>query len=137
MRKTFTTVAFAALLGTLAVSCQKENIIKESTIFEDNNAVYTVNFSIDGVMHQISLIGDDAWHDFLNYILDLAEEGHSVSFQNEEAASRTIAAKETVTYTTSNRDDAYRWTYKMAQEGYLTTVIYDKVKHIYYCEAIR
>lgn len=42
MRKTFTTIALFAVLGTLAVSCQKENIIDETNIVAENGTVYTV-----------------------------------------------------------------------------------------------
>lgn len=42
MRKTFTTIAFAALLGTLAVSCQKETIINKASIVSENSLEYTV-----------------------------------------------------------------------------------------------
>lgn len=137
MRKTFTTVAFAALLGTLAVSCQKENILNEPTTIEQNSSIYMVRYSIDGVMHQLTLSGDDAWHDFLNYMFGLAEVGHKVSFQNEKAASRTIAAKEIVTYTTTNHDDAYKWAENMGDNGYKVTIYYDKEKKVYYCEACK
>ena len=36
MRKTITTIALFAVLGTLAVSCQKENFIDENTIVAEN-----------------------------------------------------------------------------------------------------
>lgn len=43
MRKTFTTIALAALLGTLAVSCKKENIVEESVSLGENSVVYMVH----------------------------------------------------------------------------------------------
>lgn len=135
MRKTFTTIALAALLGTLAVSCQKENIVNERTTLMENSVVYTVHYSIDGVMHRLTLSGDDAWYDFLNYMLDLAEEGHKVGFQKDEGASRTIAVKETVTYSTTNRDEAYKWGKTMVDNGYDVVIYFDKEKGIYHCEA--
>ena len=39
MHKTFTTIALFAVLGTLAVSCQKENIIDENTVVAENVTV--------------------------------------------------------------------------------------------------
>lgn len=36
MRKTITTIALFAVLGTLAVSCQKENIIDETPVVAEN-----------------------------------------------------------------------------------------------------
>lgn len=137
MRKTITTIALFAVLGTLAVSCQKENFIDENTIVAENGTVYTVRYAVDGVTHQLTLIGDEAWHDFLNRMLALAEEGHEVSFRNEEAASRVVSTKETVTYTTSNHDDAYNWAEKMLNDGYAVTIRYDKEKKIYTCYAFK
>lgn len=137
MRKTITTIALVAMLGALAVSCQKENIIDETNIVAENVTVYTVSYAVDGVTHQLTLVGDEAWHDFLNRMLALAEEGHEVTFRNEEAASRVVSTKETVTYTTSNHDDAYNWAEKMLNDGYAVTIRYDKEKKIYTCYAFK
>lgn len=48
MRKTFITIALLSVLGTLVVSCQKENIIDETTIVAENGKVYTVVRGGDG-----------------------------------------------------------------------------------------
>ena len=39
MKKAFTTVALFAVLGTMAVSCQKENIIDETPVVAENVTV--------------------------------------------------------------------------------------------------
>lgn len=137
MRKTFTTIALFAVLGTLAVSCQKENIIDDTNIVAENDTVYTVSYTVDGVTHQITLVGDEAWHDFLNYMMALAEEGHEVTFRNEEAASRVVSTKETVTYSTKDRDKAYAWADAMVEEGYTVTVRFDTDTGVYTCEAVK
>lgn len=137
MRKTFTTIALFAVLGTLAVSCQKENIIDEISIVAENDTVYTVSYSVDGVTYQITLTGDDAWHDFMNRMFALAEEGHEVSFRNEETASRIVSTKEVVTYSTKERDKAYAWAEAMAEEGYTVTISFDKKTGVYTCEALK
>lgn len=137
MRKTFTTIALFAVLGTLAVSCQKENINDEISIVAENDTVYTVSYSVDGVTYQITLTGDDAWHDFMNRMFALAEEGHEVSFRNEETASRIVSTKEVVTYSTKERDKAYAWAEAMAEEGYTVTISFDKKTGVYTCEALK
>lgn len=137
MRKTFTTIALFAVLGTLAVSCQKENINDEISIVAENDTVYTVSYSVDGVTYQITLTGDDAWHDFMNRMFALAEEGHVVSFRNEETASSIVSAKEVVTYSTKNRDEAFSWAETMAYEGYTVTINFDKKTGVYTCEAVK
>lgn len=137
MRKTISTIALFAVLGTLAVSCQKENIIDGTSVVAENDTVYTVRYAVDGVTHQITLVGDEAWHDFLNRMFALAEEGHEVSFRNEEAASRVVSTKEKVTYTTPDHDDAYEWAEMMYKQGYAVTVTFDEEKKIYTCYAIK
>lgn len=137
MRKTFTAIALFAVLGTLAVSCQKENIIDETNIVAENGTVYTVSYAVNGVTHQLTLIGDEAWQAFLNRMLALAEEGHEVSFRNEEAASRVVSTKETVTYSTPNHDDAINWAEKMAGDGYTVTIVFDKENKVYNCYATK
>lgn len=137
MRKTFITIALLSVLGTLVVSCQKENIIDETTIVAENDKVYNVSYTVDGVTHQLTLVGDDAWHDFMNRMFALAEEGHVVSFRNEEVASRMVPAKDVVTYTTTNHDEAYAWAEKKVHEGYTVTVIFDRETGIYTCEAVK
>jgi len=137
MNKTITTIALFAVLGTMAVSCQKENFVNETTVVEENVTVYTVSYTVDGVTHQLTLIGEEAWQDFLHYMLALAEEGHQVTFRNEEAASRAVPTKETVTYTTTNGDDAIVWADKMIGQGYSVTIKFDEKSGVYTCIAIK
>jgi len=137
MYKTITTIALFAVLGTMAVSCQKENLVNENFVVAENVTVYTVSYTVDGVTHQLTLIGEEAWQDFLHHMLALAEEGHQVTFRNEEAASRAVPTKETVTYTTTNQDDAFYWSEKMVNEGYVVTIKFDKESGVYTCIAIK
>ena len=137
MSKTLTTIALFAVLGTLAVSCQKENIIDETNIVAENDTVYQVSYTVDGVTHQLTLVGDEAWHDFLKRMVALAEEGHEVSFRNEEASLRAVSTKEKVTYTTTNQDEALVWSEMMIKDGYTVTISYDKASGIYTCIAIK
>lgn len=137
MRKTFTTIALVAVLASMAVSCQKENLLDQPTIASESCAIYTVQYTVDDVSHTVSLIGEDTWHDFLDYMFALAEEGHVVSFRNVETASNAMSAKETVTYTTTSKDEAYAWADKMYKDGYAVTIRCDKEKGVYTCCAIK
>ena len=96
-----------------------------------------MSYAVDGVTHQLTLIGDEAWHDFLNRMLALAEEGHEVSFRNEEASSCIVSNKEVVTYSSSEREEAYSWAEKMVDNGYTVTIRFDKEKKIYICYALK
>ncbi|MBP5388318.1 MAG: hypothetical protein J6Y97_13150 [Prevotella sp.] len=96
-----------------------------------------MSYAVDGVTHQITLVGDEAWHDFLNRMMALAEEGHEVTFRNEEAASRVASTKEVVTYSTPDHDDAINWAAKMLDDGYTVTIHFDKEKKVYNCYAFK
>lgn len=53
MRKHVIPVALFAVLATMAVSCQKENVMDfapETTVSEAGT-VYTVQYAVDGVLH--------------------------------------------------------------------------------------
>lgn len=137
MRKTFITIALFAVLGSLVVSCQKENIIDATYVVAENGTVHTVSYTVDGLTHQITLVGDETWRDFLNRMMDLAEDGHEVTFRNEEATSRVVSTKKVVTYTTDNGEDALNWAEKMVDNGYTVTITFDKEKKVYNCYAIK
>lgn len=83
MKKHLTTLTLFAVLGTLTVSCQKENLFDQTQIEVEQTAIYKVSYSIDGTSYQITLFGDDAWRDFVKQMIALAEKGHRVTFRNE------------------------------------------------------
>ena len=135
MKKIFITISLFAMLGTIATSCQKENEFDKTPIEVGRNTIYRVCYSIDGKIYQLTLIGDDAWHDFLNRMFALAEEGHTVTFNNENVTSQTVSAKDVVTYTTTNKDEALSWAERMGNDGYVVTIKYDKGTGVYTCIA--
>lgn len=137
MRKTIITVALIGMLATLAVSCQKENIEVERAKATEQVAVYSVSYTIDGTREEITLAGEVAWKGFIARMLDLAEEGHRVSFRMEDGTQRIVTSKETITYSTTNREEAFEWAEKMIRQGYSATVEYDKKKKKYNCYAIK
>lgn len=137
MRKTITTIALIAVLGTMAASCQKESPINQASIVSESCTTYTVQYTIDGVSHTVTLIGEDTWHDFLNRMFALAEEGHVVSFRNVESSPTAISAKETIKHTTTSKEEAYAWGESMGKSGYLVTIEYDKETGVYTCYAIK
>lgn len=137
MKKTIISVALVAVLGSMAVSCQKEDVIYPTSIVAESNIIYIVRCSIDGETNTISLVGEDAWNEFLDYMFALAEEGHEVSFRNEKESLQNDYAKETVTYTTTDKNKAYEWAENKSKEGYKVTIFFDKDNGSYTCIAIR
>lgn len=137
MKKVTITIALLAVLSTLAVSCQKEKDFDLAQIEAEQITIYKVSYTIDGTTYHIILRSDDAWHDFLERMVALAEEGHRVSFRNENTSSQVSSSKEIITYTTTNHDDALKWAEKKVNEGYFVTIEFDKRTGIYTCTAIK
>ena len=137
MKKQLITIALFAVLGSLAVSCQKDNFMNETTVVTEKSAVYSVTYSVDGVTHHLTLVGEDAWHSFLHHMLALAKEGHEVSFRNENASSHAISPKDVVTFTTTSGTEAMTWAEVMTGQGYEVTIKYDKDSGVYTCTAIK
>ncbi|MBQ1408473.1 MAG: hypothetical protein IIY87_01810 [Bacteroidales bacterium] len=137
MKRVFTTVALLAVLGTLAVSCQKEFCDNQTTNVAENAVIHYVQYSINGVSYRMTLVGDEAWQAFLERMLALATEGNTITFRDESVSSQIAQTKDVVTYTTTNGDDAIEWADKMAQLGYTVTIEYDKRTGIYTCTAFK
>ncbi len=135
MSKVIKTLAVFMLLGTLAVSCQKENMVEPNATEVQACTVRTVSYTIDGVEHLTVLHGDEEWNAFLSWMLALSKEGRQVSFRNLNAASNNIQSKEVVTYTTTSEDDAITWGKKMADDGYEVIIYFDNDLKAWVCIA--
>ena len=137
MNKSVKVIALCGVIGLTAVSCQKENLVENPGVVAQNDTVRTVLYNIDGVEHRISLVGEDAWNDFLQHMFALAEEGHKVSFRNEDKTASIVPTKETVTFSTKKKSEAYAWCAEMAEAGYDVLLEYDATTGMYNCTATR
>ena len=96
MKKTFRTVALMMVLSTLAVSCQKENIVEPNATEAQACTVRAVSYTIDGVEHLAVLHSDEEWDAFLSWMLALSKEGRQVYFRNLNATGTTAQTKEAI-----------------------------------------
>ena len=135
MKRIVKTVALFMLLGTLAVSCQKETLVESNATEAQVCTVRTVAYTIDGVDHLTVLHGDEEWDAFLSWMLALSKEGRQVSFRNPNASSATTQAKEVITYTTTSEEDAKTWTNKMFENGYTVFYYFDEDLKAWVCIA--
>ena len=136
MKITFKKVALLAVLSLAAVSCEKETLIDPVTVTNEEASVKTVVYIIDGESRQMTFLDEASWNAFLDWLFALAEEGHTVSFRLANATQRS-ATKETVTFSTSDKQEAYDWANEMALSGYQVTVQYDEESGKYICTAIK
>ena len=124
MRKTIKTMALMAVLSVAAVGCQKETItVEPQTGIETDGTVYTVRYSVNGVTHTETLVGEQAWAEFLQRMLALAEEGYRVMVTRNAETAQYGMANEVVTFKTKNKAEAYAWLDDMTEQGYFNPTI--------------
>ena len=122
MRKQFLLVALIAVLATMATGCQKENFVELQSTFAETGAVRTVNYTLDGTLHQLTLYSDTEWDAFVDRMMTLSEQGIDVCFINETAASQTVSKKDTQTIVTTDTNEAKTWSKEKADEGYAVEI---------------
>lgn len=139
MKKSIISVALLAVLATMAVSCQKENVMdfaSEATVSEAGT-VYTVQYAVDGVLHSATIHNEAEEQALMQYLMALTREGHEVSIYDEEAYSHSVATKETQVHTTTSEANATAWTIQKVHEGYKVTTIHNTDTGEYTCIATR
>lgn len=137
MKKTMTTMALIAVLGTMATGCQKETTNDAMWCATESSEARKVNYTVDGEAHQIELSSEADWDAFVAYTMELAKKGHSVSMADEGANSIAYAVKEAIVFRTPNQDEAEAWTKRMVDEGYRVDVAFDKEKGDFICVATK
>ena len=120
-----------------AVGCQKENAnnFASEIPVSEAIAVHTMHYSINGLLHQITLHGESERRAFIYWMLDLAKLGFEVKFSEDSSREQSSVSKGYETFSTDDREAAYHWADKMALEGYTVVVTYDSGTGMYNCEA--
>lgn len=131
--RTIKAIALIAVLGTMAVGCQKESMVEPLSCAAESNAVRHVHYSLNGVPCQEKIVGEQAWKDFLYRMMDLAEQGYTVKIHNGNSTSQYAAPKDIVTYSTTSKDEAIAWCDNMTTLGYTVIVTYDPETGYYNC----
>ena len=139
MNKTIKIVALLAVLSMAATGCQKEEneVLNPKSASSEVRTAYTVSYTVDDVARQTTLYGEAAHAAFIYRMLTLAEQGHEVSFYDEDKVSPEGATREVVTYTTGDKSEAYDWALRKEKEGYMVKVTYDKKSGTFTCVALR
>ena len=139
MNKTIKTVALLAVLSMAATGCQKEenDLLNPKSASSEVRTAYTVSYTVDGVARQTTLYGEAAHAAFIYRMLALAEQGHEVSFYDEDKVSPEGATREVVTYTTGDKSEAYDWALRKEKEGFRVSVVYDEKEKTFICIARR
>ena len=101
MHRIVKTIALLTVLNLAAVSCQKETItVDPQSGIEATGTVYTVRYVVNDVTYTETLIGEQAWADFLQRMLALAEDGYRVTVSRNTGTTQYAMSKDVVTFKT-------------------------------------
>lgn len=129
------TVTLFALAALAAAGCTKEEWPERPTTVMQETVSTTLYYSIDGEMHEAHVRNEAERHSLMVWLTAMAREGHTVKVGHSSNLSAT--AKETVTYTTTDKDKASQWAEDMFNNGYEVIINYDSDHGIYTCIATR
>ena len=130
-------MALLVVLSVAAVGCQKETVVDSHAGIEASCPVYTVRYAINGITHTETLIGEQAWAEFLQRMMALAEEGYRVSISRNTNTVQNADSKEVVTFVTKDLEAATLWVKEKVNEGFEVTVIFNQETGEYTCIAVR
>ena len=130
-------MAVFALLGTLAVSCQKETAETGNVICNGDPSAL-VYYSIDGETFQTTISSESGWASFLQSMTSLAKNGRKICvWRNNNSQVSPLAAKEYIRFVTSSEAEAQAWMRAKEAQGYRVSMEYDKKSNEFICHAFR
>lgn len=127
------TITLFALAALAAAGCTKEEWPERPTTVMQETVSTTLYYSIDGKMHEAHVRNEAERHSLMVWLTAMAREGHSVKVGHSSDLSAT--AKETVTFTTPDKDKASQWMDEMITAGYSVEMQYDSDHGVYICIA--
>lgn len=134
--KPFTLIA---LLGILAVGCQKENQV-ETSIANNTPAeaktMTVMHYEVNGITYYDTLNSDPEVDAFYDNMLVLAYNGDIVTIYGNTVTTMTDM-RDIVTFSTSETEKAKAWIAQKILEGYIVTIQYDHDTGKYTCTATR
>ena len=131
-------MALLLVLGTMAVSCQKETTNEPQMANAELGTVYTVRYSINGVTYTERLSSEAEFDALLLRLMALSRNGNDVEISNGNYAQCGNATKQQpIIFTTTNENEAIVWTKQKTKEGYTVTVSYDTETGVYTCIAVK
>lgn len=139
MNKTTKTIALFSVLSLMTVGCQKENTadyVPENSVAE-TSTVCTVQYSIDGVLHQTTLHSKTERTEFFRLLIAMTQNGHEVFFYDSATTSQNVFTKEIVYFSTASEEEALAWADKMVDDGYKVSVTFDPDNKVFNCVARR
>ena len=137
MKKLIIPATLLAMLSLTTVSCQKENLVETATQSDENSAMRIIRYTVNGTAYRQVIHSDEDLDALMSTLFALAREGYTIRIMEESSSFNEISPKETVTYTTEDKEDAKKWAHKKTLEGYLVTITFNQETGVYTCTAVR
>jgi len=137
MRKNFFTATLLAMISLTTVSCQKEVLTEPTRSTVENSATRTIRYTVNGTAYRQVIHSDEDLDTLMLTLFALAREGYTVRVMDENQSFNEYCAKETVTFTTYDKDKAIKWAKEKYNEGYNVTISFNQQTGEFTCVATR
>ena len=115
----------AALAGTM-VSCQKDGEmissqeLSQKSLAQETSIIY---YWVDGEEHYQKYVSQEEYNEIFDYLIILAEEGHTIDIEGNNNPEYAPAKKES--FKTRDREEMKEWVISMKEQGYNVRIIFD------------
>ncbi len=126
-------LVLSVVLGSMAVSCQKDYSLENNEICQKNlaNVNLRLHYSIDGQVYQQTFDSKEDRENFISYLIGLTCEGRIIVIGGNSNPNYAPENKDTKTFTTSSKEEMDAWVNEMVEELYEVTVTFDKKTGLY------
>lgn len=114
-----------ALSGTM-VSCQKDGEmgpsqeLSQKSLAQETSIIY---YWVDGEEHYQKYVSQEEYNEIFDYLIILAEEGHTIDIEGNNNPEYAPAKKES--FKTRDREEMKEWVISMKEQGYNVKIIFD------------
>lgn len=137
MKKFIIPATLLAMFSVATVSCQKENLTEPTAPIVENSATRTIRYTVNGAVYRQVIHSDEDMDALMHTLFALAREGYTVRIMDENTSFSESDAKETLTYTTKDKNKAIEWAQEKIDEGYVVTTTFNQQTGEYTCVAVR
>ncbi|MBR5784241.1 MAG: hypothetical protein IKY43_03630 [Bacteroidales bacterium] len=123
--------ALSIVLGSMAVSCQKDYSLENNEICQKNlaNVNPSIHYSVDGQVYQQTFGSEEEYDMIITYLIGLAREGHLINIKGND--NPEYAPAKTQTFKTANEAEMKEWVKKKRLEGYNVRFYFDEGSGLY------
>ena len=125
-KNTLRVAALSLLLVGMATSCQKDSEmissqeLSQKSLAQETSIIY---YWVDGEEHYQKYVSQEEYNEIFDYLIKLAEEGHTIDVEGNNNPEYAPAKKER--FKTQDREEMKEWVISMKEQGYNVRIIFD------------